>query len=100
MPENSKILTKRISDQVNAEVLKACTYSSASALQPLFVQTWREENIPDDWLEAVLVIISKKADLSEISRHYAAINCPQSSNQSFTEPQLDATIRRQQAGLA
>ena len=59
-------------DQVNAEMLKACPYFSTSALQPLVVKIWREEKIPDDWLEDVLVIDSKKGDLSEC-RNYRGI---------------------------
>ena len=47
-------------EQVNAEMLKACPSFSTSPLQPLYVQIWREEKIPDYWLEGVLVIVTKK----------------------------------------
>ena len=43
-----------------------CPYSSASALQPLLAQIWREEKMPDNWLEGVLVIAAKTFILTEL----------------------------------
>ena len=83
-------------DQVNAEMLKACPLASASALQSLFVQIWREEKIPDDCLEAVLVIVSKKSDLTKC-RSYRGIMFLSIASKvllSHINVKLDTTIRK------
>jgi ribosomal protein L30/L7E len=51
-------------DNINSEVLKFDTAITAEMLYPLLEKIWKEEKIPEEWAEGLIIKIPKKGDLS------------------------------------
>ena len=51
-------------DNIYLEVLKVDPEVTAEMLYPLLEKTWKEEKIPEDWKEGLIIKIPKKGDLS------------------------------------
>lgn len=52
-------------DNITAEVLKVDVNLVADQFQPLFHQIWEQESFPQDWLEGIIIKLSKKGDLTD-----------------------------------
>ena len=51
-------------DNIYLEVLKVDSEITAEMLYPLLEKIWKEEKIPEDWEEGLIIKIPKKGDLS------------------------------------
>lgn len=56
-------------DEIPAETIKADTETSVSILYNLFKKIWKEERIPEQWKEGILIKLPKKEDLRECSNY-------------------------------
>jgi hypothetical protein len=51
-------------DNINPEVLKVNPEVTVETLYPLSEKIWKEEKIPEEWEEELIIKIPKKGDLS------------------------------------
>ena len=54
-------------DNIYPKVLKVDPEITAELLYPLLEKTWKEEKIPEDWEEGLIIKIPKKGDLANCS---------------------------------
>ncbi|XP_058816391.1 uncharacterized protein LOC131679674 [Topomyia yanbarensis] len=92
-------------DRISAEMLKADPVVSAQPLHQLFYNIWDTATFPADWMQGVLVKVLKKGDLT-VSDNWRGIMllcivlkvlCKVILNR--IQEKIDATFRRQQAGV-
>ena len=69
-------------DNIYPEVLKVYTEITAEMLYALLEKIWKEEDIPEDWEEGLIIKILKKGDLSNCnnSRSYPSKYSKQNSD--------------------
>ena len=63
-------------DNLNAELFKADPEFTAEVLQPLFTDIWEGKNVPDDWMEGIIIKIPKKDALSNCNNGLELPFCP------------------------
>jgi hypothetical protein len=92
-------------DQITSEMLKADSRTAAQALHPIFSKLWEDEQLPEDWLQGILIKVPKKGDPS-ICDNYRGIMllcipvkilCKVLLNRF--EKKVNETLRNTQAGF-
>ena len=92
-------------DSLNAELFKADPELAAQVLQPLFTAIWDEKQLPEDWMEGVIVKIPKKGALSNRNnwRGMTLLSVPSKILAKIIikriEGAVDQQLRKEQAGF-
>ncbi|VDO99533.1 unnamed protein product, partial [Schistosoma mattheei] len=56
-------------DNIPAEALKSDIEATANILQVLYMEIWKEKQVPTNWRKGYLIKIPKKGDLSKCGNH-------------------------------
>jgi hypothetical protein len=92
-------------DNIYAKVLKVDPEITAEMLYPLLEKTWKEEKIPEDWEEGLIVKIPKKGDLPNCNKWigFTLLSIPSKILTSIILNKIQNTVeqhlRKQQAGF-
>jgi len=92
-------------DNIYPKVLKVDPEITAELLYPLLEKTWKEEKIPEDWEEGLIIKIPKKGDLSNCNnwRRVTLLSIPNKILTSIILNRIQNTVeqhlRIEQAGF-
>ena len=92
-------------DNIYPEVLKIDPEITAEMLYPLLEKIWKEEKIPRDWEEGLIINILKKGDLSNCNnwRGVTLLSIPSKILTRITINRIQNTVeqhlRKEQAGF-
>jgi hypothetical protein len=92
-------------DNINSEVLKVDPEITAEMLYPLLEKIWKEEKIPEEWKEGLIIEIPKKGDLSNCNnwRGITLLNIPSKILTTIILNRITDTVeqhlRKEQAGF-
>ena len=82
-----------------------CPAEMSCVLKRLFSQIWREEKIPDEWLQGIIVKLPKKGDMKntknwrEVTLLVVALKIFARGSFERIQDPIEAILRKQQAGF-
>jgi len=92
-------------DNINFELLKVDPEITVEMLYPLLEKIWKEEKIPEDWEEGLIMKIPKKGDLSDCNnwRGVTLLSIPSKILNRIILNRIQNTVehhlRKEQAGF-